>query len=231
MSIFGYYSYGYSKMAQRGLNQNACVIGSTYNFWSDGSVSAAARTAAQTAAGITLVGSSSVTAGNFAALCGTAAATSPLYPISRTWDMNQSDRNDVLGLGLKYDFGKARLDLDYAYTAGTTGTRYTYNAAALGTATSGAATAAQLTTVGLIGSGFEDLKTTLHVINASLLVPMSKTSSVRLLYRHETAKIRDWHYDGVAANPTPAANMQTYLDSGPQDYRTNTFGVLFNFQM
>ncbi|MDP1610991.1 MAG: MtrB/PioB family outer membrane beta-barrel protein [Sulfuritalea sp.] len=231
MSIFGYYSYANGQMKQKGLQQNACAIGTTYNFWSDGSVSTVAQTAAQLAAGINLVSAQTVTAANWAALCGTASATSPLYPTSRSWDMTQSDHNDVFGLGLKYDFGKAKLDMDYTFSVGTTGTKYNYNAAALGITTSGAPTAAQLTTVGLIGSGFADLKTSQHVLNASLLIPMSKASSVRLLYRYEAGKIRDWHYDGVSANPTPAANQQTYLDSGPQDYRTNTFGVLFNFLM
>lgn len=231
LAIFGYYSYANGKMTQKGLNQNACVIGNTYNFWSDGSVSTVAQTPAQLAAGITLVAQTVVTAANFAAVCGTASATSPLYPTSRTWSMAQTDHNDVFGLGLKYDFGKAKLDLDYTFSTGTTGTAYSYNPAALGTTTSGAPTAVQLATVGLIGSGFADLKTTQHILAASLLIPLSKASSMRLLYRYETGKIRDWHYDGVAANPAPAANQQTYLDSGPQDYKTNTFGVLFNFEM
>ncbi|MBI4986397.1 MAG: MtrB/PioB family outer membrane beta-barrel protein [Rhodocyclales bacterium] len=231
MSVYGYYSFQDGRMKQKGLQQNACVIGNTYNFWSDGSVSTAAQTAAQALAGVTLVGASTVTAANFASLCGTAADLSPLYPSSRSWTMTQTDHNDVFGLGLKYDLGHSKLDLDYTFTAGTTGISYTYNAAALGLATSGAPTAAQLTTLGLIGSGFSNLKFTQHVFSAGLSIPMNKTTALRLLYRYEGGKIRDWHYDGVAGNPTPAANQQTYLDSGPQDYKVNAVGVLLHFKI
>ena len=49
---------------------------------------------------------------------------------------------------------------------------------------------------------------------------------VAVLLRHERGRIKDWHYDGVAANPTPAANMQTYLDAGPQDYKVTVLGVM-----
>ena len=50
--------------------------------------------------------------------------------------------------------------------------------------------------------------------------------SLRLLYRFEDARIRDWHYDGVSVNPMPA-NNGAYLDFGPQDYKVHLFGVLF----
>jgi hypothetical protein len=53
---------------------------------------------------------------------------------------------------------------------------------------------------------------------------------MRLLLRYESGKIRDWHYDGVAANPMPANNA-LYLDGGPQDYRTTTFGLLFQVRI
>jgi len=49
--------------------------------------------------------------------------------------------------------------------------------------------------------------------------------------RFEVGKIQDWHYDGVAANPTPAANQQTYLDTGPQHYRTYILGVMYQYKM
>ena len=32
--------------------------------------------------------------------------------------------------------------------------------------------------------------------------------------------------DGVDANPTPAANQQTYLDAGPQNYKVTVLGVM-----
>jgi hypothetical protein len=108
---------------------------------------------------------------------------------------------------------------------------YVYNPWALGILTSGAGTAAQYATLGLIGTGFSDLVLTQNVVDASVLVPVTKESSVRVIGRMEISRIQDWHYDGVAANPTPSNNQQTYLDSGPQNYRAYMVGVMYQYKM
>ena len=216
------------RMAQVGLQQNACVLGSTYYFFSDGSVATSpALTAAQQAAGITVVGNSGVvTAANFASLCGTASAVSPLYPTSRTWTMVQDDHSLSAGFGVRHEFGRVRAEAHYGYTDGRTSTAYTYNAAALGLVTSGAPTATQLATLALIGSGMPDLRYRQHVLDLGVVVPITPKVSLRGLLRHERTRIVDWHYDGVDANPTPSNNQQTYLDAGPQSYRATVVGVL-----
>ena len=216
------------RMAQVGLQQNACVLGSTYYFFSDGSVAiSATRTPAQVAAGITVVGNSGVvTAANFTALCGTASAFSPLYPTSRTWTMVQDDHSLSAGFGVRHEFGRVRAEAHYGYTDGRTSTAYTYNAAALGLVTSGAPTATQLATLALIGSGMPDLRYRQHVLDLGVVVPITPKVSLRGLLRHERTRIVDWHYDGVDANPTPSNNQQTYLDAGPQSYRATVVGVL-----
>lgn len=232
MTVSGFYAYQDGRSEQNGIQQNACVVGTTYNFWSDGSVSTVAQTPAQLAAGVTLVSTSTVTTANFAGLCGTASATSPLYTTSRAWNVAQKNVSDTLGLGFKFDFSsKTTLDVNYTYVSNRTKISYAYNPYALGILTSGAPTAAQLTTLGLIGNGFSNLALTQNVLDASVLVPFTKVSSVRVMGRFEVGKINDWHYDGVAANPTPAANQQTYLDSGPQHYRTYVVGVMYQYKM
>jgi hypothetical protein len=226
--VYGYASQQASRMAQTGVQQNACVLGSTYYVYSDGSVNATGTlTPAQVAAGITVVGNSgAVTSANFLALCGTASATSPLYTASRGWTATQTDRSVSAGLGGRHDFGKVRAEANYNLTRGRTGVAYTYNAAALGLVTSGAATPAQNTALGLIGNGMTDLIVRTDTLDASLVVPFSKSLAMRVLLRQERGRIKDWHYDGVDANPTPAANQQTYLDAGPQNYKVTVLGVM-----
>ncbi|MGB0128663.1 MAG: MtrB/PioB family outer membrane beta-barrel protein, partial [Rhodocyclaceae bacterium] len=211
LGLYSFYSYQQARMRQTSIQPNACVIGTTYSFWSNGVVNTGAAVN-----GATLLGRTTVTAGNFLNVCGTAGAFSPLYPTSRTWDVTQKDRNDVLGLGLKYDFGKARLDMNYTHSRGRTKVSYDYNAAAL---------AINNANVGLIGSGWSDLTFSQNVLETNLLIPVSKTVSVRLLHRYESGRIKDWHYDGVRANPVPAANA-VYLDSGPQSYKATLLGAL-----
>jgi hypothetical protein len=216
------------RMAQVGLHQNGCLLGATYYFYSDGSVNnSGAITPAQAAAGITVVGNSTPTAENFLSLCGSASALSPLYPTSRTWTMTQDDETLSATLGVRHDFGRWRAELNYGYTDARTSTAYTYNAAALGLVTSGVApTAAQQAALDLIGSGMGDLRYRLQTLDLNVVVPVTPKVWTRWMVRYENTKIVDWHYDGVAENPTPAANQQTYLDSGPQSYRNVTVGVM-----
>lgn len=217
-----------SQMSQAGLQTNACVLGSTYYFYSDGSISTTATpTPAQLADGITVVGNSGVVTGaNFEELCGSASDFSPLYPNSRRWTVEQDDHTRSAGLGLRQEFGRWRFEAHYGYVSGRTSTAYTYNAAALGLVTSGAPTEAQLAALALIGSGLPDLRYRQHAVDLNLVVTHTPKVYSRWLLRHEITRIADWHYDGVAENPTPSNNQQTYLDTGPQSYRATMFGVM-----
>ncbi|MBL0142148.1 MAG: MtrB/PioB family outer membrane beta-barrel protein [Betaproteobacteria bacterium] len=211
-ALYGNYSWQSGKMHQLGLQANACAVGATYYFYSNGVV----NTTGIAPTGTTLVGTTLVAPGNAGlSTCETAAALNPLYPTSRTWEQIQDSRNQTGSIGLRRDFGVAKLDAAYTYVNGTTTTSYTYNAAALGL------TAAQ---VALIGSGMPEARFTQNTIEANLSYPVNKTMALRLYGRYERGKVNDWHYDGVAQNPVPANNA-AYLDKGPGDYSASTVGL------
>ena len=75
-----------------------------------------------------------------------------------------------------------------------------------------------------------------QIINFNVVVPINKSVAIRALYRYEQGSIDDWHYAGVDVNPVPSFStvppaaagtaQSVYLDSGPQDYHTNTIGLL-----
>ena len=222
LSLYSNYSYQAGKMQQAGLQPNACVIGTTYNFLSDGSVQTGALSPAQIAAGLSIVASRTVLGSNFQSLCGSVSPTSPLYPTSRTWDISHRDRNHFISVGGNYNFAKARLDVNYTFSNASTAIKYGYNAAALGI------TPAQ---VALIGDGFPDLTFRKNTLESNLVVPFSNKVSLRLLYRYEIGRIRDWHYDGVAQNPTPNTNQATFLDSGPQNYKASAVGIFLTLAL
>lgn len=237
LSVTGFYTYQDSRMKQHSVQQNTCSVGLTYYFWSNGlinttAIGAAAPAApAGSAAGATIVGTQNVTGNNWGTVCGNVSATSPLYPTARAFEVSSKDRNDMFGLGAKYDFSKAKLGLDYTYSKGRTEIDYSYNALALiGT---------DPTRLAQAGSGMPDMEYTQNVLSLSLLIPVSKQMSTRLMYRFEDVKIRDWHYDGVAANPVPSNSATVAnngaagvnLDSGPQDFKSNMFGVMLQFKM
>ncbi|QJR13958.1 MtrB/PioB family outer membrane beta-barrel protein [Usitatibacter palustris] len=217
--VYGYYTYQRSAMEQAGVQPNSCTLNNTYYFYSNGQVLMTVRGAPAPVvpAGLTLVSTQNVTAANWSSLCGAASPTSPLFPDSRGWDVASKDRNHVIGAGVKYDFGKVRLDTNFTRTLGRTQINYTYNGAALDMTPVQAA---------LAGGGPSDLSFAQNIFDASVLVPINKNLTMRFLVRYETGKTRDWHYDGVATNPMPANNA-LYLDAGPQDYRATVVGVLF----
>lgn len=191
--LYGYYSYQSGRMEQKGVQTT----------------------------GICNLRAAGVTATNWPDFCGTASATSPLFPENRGWDVASRDRNDVIGVGFQHDFGKVKLDTNFTRSLGRTHIGYTYNPAALGM------TAVQ---VALAGNGLSDLTFAQNVFSVNALLPLEKDLSLRVLYGYESGKIRDWHYDGVAANPMPANNA-VYLDAGPKDYRATTIGVLLHWRM
>lgn len=220
--IYGHYAYQRGEMGQKGVHPNSCTLGQTYYFYSDGRVLNAATGAAApgTPAGTTLIGTQPVAAANWRDACGFASALSPLFPLSRAWEVDSRDRSDVFGAGTRYDAGPVRLDLNFNRVLGRTRIGYTYNAAALGLSATQAA---------LAGDGLSDLTFQQNVLDASAWMPINERLVMRLLVRYETGKVRDWHHEGVAANPMPANNA-VYLDGGPQDYRARAVGLLFHYR-
>jgi hypothetical protein len=233
LSVYGFASRQAGSILQAGDQAGACTLGTTYYFRSDGSVgvgpAGAALTPAQLAAGITTVATSEVKAENWQALCAATADNNPLYATGRVWNVQQDDRNTTFGAGVKWDLGRVLLDLNYAFSMGRTRFSYAFNPAGLGTVTSGAATPTQLGVLGLIGDGLPDQVIRTQSFDASVLVPVGKLSSWRLIVRHETGRYRDPHYDGVAENRVPyaTANPGAFLDTGAQDFSATAFGVMY----
>lgn len=230
MNVYAGYSYQQAHTEQRDVWANGCVGGNTYFFYSNGQVLTAAGGAATpaTPAGTSLVATQLVTGANYRDVCGVSTATSPLFPTSRAFKVQQDDRNHVVSLGFNYDFGRPKLSVDYVATRGRTGINYEYNAAALGI------TPLQS---GISGDRWPDMRYLQQNLNTSLLIPVSKTAAVRLLWVYEFGRVDDWHYDGVAANPTAGAGTafntnSLYLDTGPaQKWRTNLFGIFFRMAL
>lgn len=165
-----------------------------------------------------------ITPDNAEAICQNPASNA-VFVAGNFWDLTSKDRSNTFGLGLRQDFGKFRFDLSYTYARSTTEMKYDLPA----NTTPAAAAAA--------GAGFPDLTTLQNIIEANVLVPVSKTVTARLLLRHEHGKYRDWHYyglenDPVAANaPGTALPVGVVLDAGPQNYRASLIGLLLQVRL
>jgi len=126
--------------------------------------------------------------------------------------VNTMSNEDVLGFGLTKDFSGMLFGANYTYARGKTTIRHSYKAGL----TTGV-TAAQA------AIDFPDITDERNSLDLSLLIPISKDVSTRLMYRYESFRVNDWHY-----YPTTIAAM---ADRGPVGFYVNTIGVLLNFKL
>lgn len=150
----------------------------------------------------------------------------PFYSLGNQWSAKHTDRNHVVGAGVKQEFGKATLNVDYSYSLGRTRVAYDYGIG-------GAINAANAV---FAGYRMPDLATDISYLDASLRFPLTPRLALRLIYRNQWESIRDWHYNRVDTTPVVTANVNNpptllMLDSGPQDYRVNWFGVMFQIKL
>jgi len=221
-SVNAFYSYQNGRLHQTGLQANACVLGNTYYFFSDGSIQTNTTGVPPAApAGTSLTGTQQVLSSNWPTVCGTASATSPLYPTSRSWQIDHHDRNKVAGVGIRQVFRRTTASLNYTYLDGTTSITYEYNPTALGM---------NALQTQLAGTGHPDIAFRQHFLDLDALIPLKGRAGIHFIYRYEWGRIRDWAYDGVLENPVPANNA-VYLDAGPEDYSVHVAGVLLRLDL
>lgn len=165
-----------------------------------------------------------ITPDNASAICPN-PSSGALYIAGNFWNATHKDRSNTVGFGFRQDFSKARFDINYSYSRGVTSVDYSLPANANAATIAGA------------GNGFPDLLTVQNVLEANLLVPISKTVSTRLLLRHDWGRFRDWHYQGFDASPVavnaPGTTLPTatILDAGPQTYRATLIGLMLQVRM
>ncbi len=149
------------------------------------------------------------------------------YPLLNTWTAKSTDRNHVVGAGLKQEIGKASLNVDYSYATGRTRIGYTYTPGG----------AINVANAAFAGSRLPDLATDVRYLDAGLRFPLTQRLSARLVYRYQQESIRDWHYQNLDATPVVlganpvAAPTAIQLDGGPHDYRVQWFGVMFQIKL
>jgi hypothetical protein len=137
------------------------------------------------------------------------------------WNMDSLDKSDLIGLGFQTTVGGTmRLGVDYTYSSSTSSVTYGYGANVL--------TATQATAAN--ANAFSDMTLVQNTLTLNLLIPIQKKATARVMYRHESGSVKDWHYTNVPPGASAAeGNATLMLDAGPQDYHTNAFGVMLQF--
>lgn len=114
------------------------------------------------------------------AMVGPAGSTSTAYNLNQMWMADHKDKTDGLGFGLNYDFGKVKWDLNYTWSKGRTEIDEKY----MDPTGAGVGVGLTAITKPLADRGFSTLSFVQHAIEANLLIPLNKVTSLRLLYRY-----------------------------------------------
>jgi hypothetical protein len=163
----------------------------------------------------------------YAACSDNIGGTNGARPLASSWNSLNDDRNDVFGLGIQGEVGKARFGIDYTYSNSKTDISYAFGGGALSNVA-----ATQLAQAAIAGSALPSMTFAQHTLNLNLLIPIDKRLSVRLFERYEIGKVKDWHYDGVVTAAVANYDSGTLLlDAGPQSYRANVFGAFFQYKL
>lgn len=199
------------------------IITAFYNY-QQGSKSMTMNSGVAGAASCTMA---NLAAYGYSACSDTTTGLNGVRPYTDTWTSNTTDHNDVVGLGLQEDLGFARLVVDYTYSRSNTHINYDFGATAFS-----AIAANNLAMAALAGSALPDMTTVQNTLALNLVRNIDKKTSVRAIYRFESMRIADWHYDGVMHNVMAAYDANTLLlDSGPMNYHVSTFGVMLNYKL
>jgi hypothetical protein len=84
----------------------------------------------------------------------------------------------------------------------------------------------------LAANSLPDMTTLQNTVTVNLVKPLDKKTTIRGMYRFDTMRIADWHYDGVIHNAVSAMDGNTLLlDSGAMNYHVSTFGVFLNYKL
>jgi MtrB/PioB family decaheme-associated outer membrane protein len=147
-------------------------------------------------------------------------APNSIYPADQYWSAFSKERSILFGLGLRHDFGKPKLDIQYAYSSSRSSLDTMY-ASAHALENPGIAA--------LAGNGFPELRYTLNVLDMSFHYPLSQQVAIRFFYHVELGKLDDWHYNGLIQSTV--VNNVIYLDAGPRNYRAHVLGVLLRLAL
>ena len=144
-----------------------------------------------------------------------------MWKTTGIWNLDTHDLNNSIGFGFQTSVWTMRLGVDFAYSESKSSVAYRFG--------SGVLTPVQALAA---GAAFPDMTLAQNTITAHLMIPVEKKISAHLLYRHESGRIKDWHYANLPIGASAAENQATLmLDAGPQNYHTNVYGVLFQFKL
>lgn len=139
----------------------------------------------------------------------------PIYPVENAWTARAKERGFSIGSGIKLQRQRWMLDINYVYAKNTSKLQHT---AASARAFSSGVLADEA------GTSLPDQTFRLHSLTSSLSWLFQDNLQIRFLYRLESERLRDYHYDGLTS---PIIGNDIYLGVVPENYTNHILGVFF----
>lgn len=137
------------------------------------------------------------------------------YALAARWWVDDVQRNRYFGATLDRRLPRIRFDLvaNFVDSRGTTGFEY-----------AGAAALAWQTVV-----AFPVMTHRVATLTANVHIPITPRLTLRVFELFERGRLADWHY--LNFDTTRALDHRVYTDGGPESYRENMVGVLFQMKL
>ncbi len=145
------------------------------------------------------------------------------YAYDGMWWLRDKQRDYYAGAIFNHDFGKLRFDASWNYLYSRGMDRYTYAGA------SALAYPDVAPDPGPGGGAFAPMIYRVQSFTVGVTVPLVPRVSLRVFDQYERGHVSDWHYFGL--DDGLVIGNRVYTDAGPQSYRVNLVGVLFNVQL
>ncbi len=147
----------------------------------------------------------------------------PNYALDGAWDLHNKQRNYYAGATFDHTIGRIRFDANWNYIYSRGLDNYSY---------AGSSALAYPGAVSGTDPGDGRFPAMIYRVQSFMIgatMPLTKRVSLRVFDYFEFGSINDWHYLGFDTNRT--YDHRVYTDGGPQNYKANVFGVLFNVQL
>ena len=137
-----------------------------------------------------------------------------MYPLENAWAEQIDEANHILGGGFNVTFDNITFDLSYSYLHADSEFEYEF---------ASSSAFLNLFTEDEAGEGFPDQLFKHQRLQANLRWFIREGTNLRLLYRYEKEKIRDFHYEGLT-EPIVGANI--FLAAVPENYSAHVLGLM-----